>query len=230
MNFIVGAYYFTESNWQRTENIILAPFGANPYFDTSLDTDSIALFASATWAATDRLNLTAGLRWTEDSKDFHSAVFDASGAAQQVCAAPDGSQAYSMGPCTAGSPAGAVTDELARSIDKTWSAVTPRAAIDFQLSDDAMIYASISKGFKSGAFDGRESSIVLYTMQPIEPETTLSYEIGTKAEWSTGACAPTWRCSSTRSTTCRVPAPTSTAAPSRASRWEMPKPVGRRSK
>jgi len=183
VNFIVGAYYFTESNWQRTENIILAPFGANPYFDTSLDTDSIALFASATWAATDRLNLTAGLRWTEDSKDFHSAVFDASGAAQQVCAAPDGSQAYSMGPCTAGSPAGAVTDELARSIDKTWSAVTPRAAIDFQLSDDAMIYASISKGFKSGAFDGRESSIVLYTMQPIEPETTLSYEIGTKAEW-----------------------------------------------
>src|SRR5690606_35222050 len=110
VDYIVGAYYFTESNWQRTENIILAPFGANPYFDTSLDTDSIALFASATWAATDRLNLTAGLRWTEDSKDFRSAVFDATGAAQQVCAAPDGSQAYSAGPCTAGSPAGAVTD------------------------------------------------------------------------------------------------------------------------
>ncbi|MCW5573312.1 MAG: TonB-dependent receptor [Steroidobacteraceae bacterium] len=183
LDYILGAYYFNESNWQRTENAILAPIGTNPYFDTSLDTDSIALFASATWAATDRLKLTAGLRWTEDSKEFASAVFDASGAAQQVCVSADRSEVYSAGACDAGSPAGAITDPLARRIDQSWSSVTPRAALDFQLTEDAMIYASVSKGFKSGAFDGRESSTALYTLQPIAPETTLSYEVGTKAEW-----------------------------------------------
>ncbi len=183
LDYVAGAYYFTESNWQRTENIILAPFGTNPYFDTSLDTDSIALFGSATWAATERLNLTAGVRWTRDSKDFGSAVFEASGAAQQVCVSADHTQVYSAGPCTIGSPVGATTDRLSRRFDQSWSKVTPRIAADFQLNDDAMIYASISTGFKSGAFDGRESSTALYTLQPIAPETTQSYEVGGKAEW-----------------------------------------------
>lgn len=183
LNYILGAYYFSESNWQRTENIILAPFGSNPYSDTSLDTDSVAFFGSATWAVTPRLNLTAGLRWTEDSKDFRSAAFAASGAAQQVCVSADRTQVYAGGACTAGSPAGAVTDRLAREIDQSWSKVTPRAAADFRLTADAMVYASISKGFKSGAFDGRESSIALYTLQPIAPESTLTYEVGGKAEW-----------------------------------------------
>ncbi len=183
LSYIAGAYYFTESNWQRTENIILAPFGSNPYSDTSLDTESIAFFGSATWAATSRLNLTAGVRWTRDSKDFKSAVFEASGAAQQVCVSADRTQVYASGPCTVGSPAGAITDRLARESDQSWSKVTPRAAVDFRLNDDAMIYASVSKGFKSGAFDGRETSIALYTLRPIAPESTLSYEVGGKTEW-----------------------------------------------
>ncbi|MGD9597488.1 MAG: TonB-dependent receptor [Steroidobacteraceae bacterium] len=183
LNYIVGAYYFAESNWQRTENIILAPFGSNPYSDTSLDTDSVAFFGSATWAVTTRLNVTAGMRWTEDSKDFESTAFASSGAAQQVCVSADHTQVHSSGPCTTGAPVGAVTDTLSREIDESWSKVTPRAAVDFRLTDDAMAYASVSKGFKSGAFDGRESSVALYTLQPIAPESTLSYEIGGKAEW-----------------------------------------------
>ena len=42
-------------------NIILAPFGSNPYSDTSLDTESLAFFGSATWAATSKRSARVGV-------------------------------------------------------------------------------------------------------------------------------------------------------------------------
>jgi iron complex outermembrane receptor protein len=183
VDYVAGVYYFEESNQQRTENIILAPFGTNPYSDTSLDTDSIAVFASGTWSVNDRLNLTAGLRWTRDTKDYHSAVFESDGSPRQVCADPETREVFSSAPCAPDAPASAVVDDLARSIRKSWSEVTPRLALDYALAADKMIYASASKGFKSGSFDGREVGTALYALQAIDPETVYSYEIGTKAEW-----------------------------------------------
>lgn len=183
LDYIVGVYYFSEENSQRTENIILAPFGTNPYSDTGLDTESIAAFASATWAFTDRARLTAGVRWTRDDKDFHSAVFEADGTPSLVCANSETRVVYSSGACGEEAPAGAITDELSRQIAKAWSSTTPRLALDYDLTQDAMVYASYSKGFKSGSFDGREVGTALYDLQPIAPETVNAYEIGAKTEW-----------------------------------------------
>jgi iron complex outermembrane receptor protein len=182
LSYIVGAYYFEESNAQRTENIILAQFGENQYSDSTLDTDSIALFASATYALTDRANVTAGVRWTRDSKDFSNAVFEPNGAPAQVCADPQTREVFGTGACV-GAPAGAITDQLARQISKSWSAVTPRLAFDYQLTPSVMAYASASEGFKSGSFDGREVGTTLYRLQPIAPETVYTYEVGAKSEW-----------------------------------------------
>ena len=183
LTYILGTYYFEESNTQRTENIILAQFGENPYSDSALDTDSIALFASATFALTDRVNLTAGVRWTRDSKDFSNAVFNPDGTPSLVCADPQTREVFSSEACGAGTPAGAITDQLSRDISKSWSAVTPRLALDYQLTPEAMMYVSASEGFKSGSFDGREVGTALYALQPIAPETVYTYEVGAKTEW-----------------------------------------------
>lgn len=183
LDFVLGVYGFKESNSQRTENIILAPFGTNPYWDTTLDTRSLAAYASGNFKISDRWTATAGLRWTRDNKDFGSAVFSPNGAARLVCVAPISRNVYSSGACTAASPAGAVTAPLARQIDATWSAVTPRVALEYAPRKDLMLYGSVSRGFKSGAFDGRESSSLLYNLQPIQPEKVLAWEAGTKADW-----------------------------------------------
>jgi iron complex outermembrane receptor protein len=183
LNYIIGTYYFEEANTQRTENIILAPFGENPYSDSALDTDSIALFASGTFALTERANLTAGVRWTRDSKDFHNSVFGPDGTPSLVCVDPQTREVFNSGACAGGTPAGAVSDALSRDISKSWSAVTPRLALDYQLTPSAMMYASASEGFKSGSFDGREVGSALYNLQPIAPETVYTYEVGAKTEW-----------------------------------------------
>ncbi|KKW91730.1 hypothetical protein YP76_11375 [Sphingobium chungbukense] len=183
LDYVVGGYWFKEKNSQITENAIFVPLGQNPYSDVSLDAHSIALYGSGSWHFSDRLTVTTGLRWTRDTKDFDAAVFSASGIQQQVCVAPTGRTVYSSGACTVASPAGAITAPLERQIKKSWSSFTPRIAVDYTLAPGVMLYGSVSKGFKSGGFDGRESSSQLYALEAIAPEKVLAYEAGVKADW-----------------------------------------------
>lgn len=72
---IFGLYWFTEENEYGSTNFIgsranpAAPVGATPGFMTQ-DTESVAVFAQATYSVTDALRLTAGARYTWDEKDF----------------------------------------------------------------------------------------------------------------------------------------------------------------
>ena len=58
--------------------------------------------------------------------------------------------------------------------DETWNAITPRIGIDYFISDDNMLYANISKGFKSGGFN------LLAVQDAYDPEIVWSYEVGLK--------------------------------------------------
>ena len=59
--------------------------------------------------------------------------------------------------------------------ERTWTATTPRIAIDYKFSDDMMVYASYSEGFKSGAF------LIGARNAPVEPEDVSAYEVGMKS-------------------------------------------------
>jgi iron complex outermembrane receptor protein len=58
----------------------------------------------------------------------------------------------------------------------TWNSWTPRLSVLYNLNPDVNLYATYSKGFKSGILD---SSALAPT--PVRPETLTSYEIGIKA-------------------------------------------------
>jgi iron complex outermembrane recepter protein len=68
----VGAYYFREKGFSEVSLRVFAPSGAlvqNPRPRLDIDSRSTALFGQATYALSDRLNLTGGLRYTWDKKD-----------------------------------------------------------------------------------------------------------------------------------------------------------------
>lgn len=73
---------------------------------------------------------------------------------------------------------GTRTISLPGTLDKsaTFSGVTPRAVVRYELTDRSNIYASYSQGFKSGAFN----AISLETV-PVKEETVTAYEVGYKA-------------------------------------------------
>ena len=65
---------------------------------------------------------------------------------------------------------------------KSWSKFTPKVTLDWRPTDQLMLYATWSRGYRSGGFNGRGQTVFSATT-PYDPETVSSYEIGTKTEW-----------------------------------------------
>jgi iron complex outermembrane receptor protein len=63
-----------------------------------------------------------------------------------------------------------------------WSEFTPKAGVRYRFSDDAMVYATYAKGYRSGGFNGRVDSQDTARI-PYDPETVDNYELGFKSEW-----------------------------------------------
>ncbi len=125
--------------------------GAGDVERMELETDSWAIFGEGTYALSDRLAATFGLRYTAEEKQFR--FFRAPGS-------------------------GLPPLDLFNSDD--WDAFSPRFSLSYQASDNAMIYASAARGFKSGGFNGRP--LEREVLDPYDPETVWTYELGWKTE------------------------------------------------
>ena len=121
------------------------------------NTDAYAIFGEATYALSDRLSLTGGLRWTNEEKEF---TFD--------------NKVLNL--------AGQVTGQsIAGQADKIFSAVTPKLSAQFQWTPDILQYVTYARGFKSGGFDNRATRLDLAT-RPFAPEKVDTYETGLKTQ------------------------------------------------
>src|SRR3546814_20793169 len=65
---------------------------------------------------------------------------------------------------------------------KSWHALTPRFAVDWQATPDALLYVSATRGFKSGGFQGIAGSGPSQSTA-YDPEYAWSYEGGAKTQW-----------------------------------------------
>jgi outer membrane receptor protein involved in Fe transport len=62
-----------------------------------------------------------------------------------------------------------------------FSSSTYRGSVDYRLSKDAMLFGSVSTGFKGGGFNAGNAKNPTF-----EPETVTAYELGLKSEWLNG--------------------------------------------
>ncbi|WP_340314582.1 TonB-dependent receptor [Rhizorhabdus argentea] len=146
-NWIVGAFYFHNISGSATIN---GAFGA-------VHTSAIAGFADGTFDVSEHLSIVGGIRYSSERKAQHAAFY------------PNLRAGFG-----AGSP---LPDNIPLLGDPVrWHAFTPRASIVYKFSRDANIYATYSKGFKSGGY-----SISALSKFAVDPEQLNSYEIGFKA-------------------------------------------------
>ncbi|MBI1182082.1 MAG: TonB-dependent receptor [Alphaproteobacteria bacterium] len=197
IDFVAGFYYFDQKYlmWQDTYGWLFDPgFGAalgqaigsrlagspdvsgldalNPNaegFGQTIQTDrSWAAFINANWHFTDTLTLTAGVRYTKEKKDFYNcAPSPVNDAVNRTC---------NLNPAV-GNFFSSDTD-IAAGRNNSWSNVSPKVGVSWQPSDELFMYASWTRGFRSGGFNGRCGSTA--TCQPYNPETADSYEVGIK--------------------------------------------------
>ncbi|WP_129780436.1 TonB-dependent receptor [Peristeroidobacter soli] len=65
-------------------------------------------------------------------------------------------------------------------VKDSWSDLSPRLGFEYRISDRAMTYVCASRGFRSGGFNGRNTSP--NPPQAFDPETIWAYEVGLKTE------------------------------------------------
>lgn len=154
VRWVAGLYYYDEES-DFTFNVDSRPATFILQGPSQLDSKSMAAFGQADWSLTDELVLTAGVRYSHDKKDLASplVLFIRNG----VTLLPGG-------------PGG---DQSA-----SFDAFTYRAALDYQLTPDAMLYASYSRGYKTGGFNPGDAVHPIY-----EPEYVNSFELGMKSDW-----------------------------------------------
>ncbi len=153
--WIVGGFFLTEDS----DGVYAIPLGpafgnATIVYDGTNKTDAFGVFAEGKYSF-GAVTLTAGLRYSDEQKD---ATLDFAFAS---AAAP-------------GPLANSVLVSYDQSAD--FNALTPRFVIDYQATESTMLYASVTRGFKSGGF-----SLLDNPLNSFNEEFIWSYEIGTKS-------------------------------------------------
>ncbi len=131
--------------------------------------ESLAAYVEGTYDFLERWRLTLGLRYTDDSfrlSDLRSTFYDLIQNAPQYNAIP----------------LNAVPDQNQVLPDQEDDSgeFTGRAIIDYRVSDDVMTYASYSRGYRAGTFNGKASQSVSQVTF-VEPEYVDNYEVGLKS-------------------------------------------------
>jgi len=174
LQWIVGAYYSTEDLAEVYNSGFAASFG--PGFETvrtpyDQEVETLSFFGQAEYKLTQDLNAIVGLRWEQEERDlFNLGTF----------IVPFGD--LNLGTCTVPFDAGTcTTDFLSRSLST--DEVTGKAALEYQVTEDALLYASVSRGIKSGGFTAY-NTLNPAAVDPFVPEELWAYEIGFKSDWA----------------------------------------------
>ncbi|MDD9798010.1 MAG: TonB-dependent receptor, partial [Alphaproteobacteria bacterium] len=164
-NWIGGIYYYEEE----------IDMAAQFYFDDKYDieTTAQALFGQAKFDVTEQTTLTAGVRYTEEEKDFIG-----------INAGRAGDQNKLMPRSREGLPAGyrkgkEANDSLYLTAPE-FENTSYRVGVDHNLTDDVMVFATFATGFKSG---GWSPDCVGACFASVDEEELETFELGVRSEF-----------------------------------------------
>lgn len=169
LEWIGGLHYFDERGTFDQRSRTFAPATARWTEDQpsgDAGNDSLAAYAQATFALMPRLRVTAGARYNEDGRQLTSRNARIVGVSE-VCQL-DPAIRDQPGVCQATLP-------VRRFRYAPWA-----LGVDFRPMEDAMFYARLSRGHRSGGYNLRGATLV--DLSTYEPEKVTAYEVGAKSE------------------------------------------------
>ena len=184
---ILGGYYFDEDTRERATvplafppsppviaSLLAGGPGSRDLQVSDLETRSLAAFGEVSVEPSDGLELTGGLRYTEDRKTYQGTVLNLFPATQ-----PDPAPLPTLA-----IPEGGPLFIYNRPFEDTFSALTGSASVRYEFTDWLNGYVSYSRSFKSGGFNTRYNAPPPGNVPvPFDEETVESYELGAKMDF-----------------------------------------------
>ncbi|MFV3075918.1 TonB-dependent receptor [Niveispirillum fermenti] len=168
----VAGLYYMDAHAEGAFDTIVGLANLTTLTAGAVDTKSYAAFADFTYEITDQFKASVGARYTSDKK---------TGSVYRVNY--DGLTS----PLFGGTPRNPTLIRSDYTNSRTFDEFTPRVSLTYQPDRDFTLYASYSRGFKSGGFDMRGDAILTPdTVNGYNPELVDSYEIGSKSRFWDG--------------------------------------------
>jgi iron complex outermembrane receptor protein len=153
LTWIAGVFLFDEADDEPSSTVV--PDARLEFrLDPRVDADANAVFGQATLALTERVSATAGLRYTHERKEIDNAG----------------------GLYTADTPVTLLSDSYSYTDVIAHDAWTPKLGLDVRAREHVLVYASATRGFKSGGFNATSTA----PGRGYGPEWAWSYEGGVK--------------------------------------------------
>jgi iron complex outermembrane recepter protein len=198
LDYVGGLYYFTEGGFVHD----YVPFDTGYLYiydyTNDISTQSYAGYLHLDYKLTDQWGLSAGGRYSDERKSFNGGQADLNGFNYKISGCLDPNANANTFPGFAAVPPGVtcqtvlgfpaagqplryfpnVTDH------QSWNVFDPTVSTQFHITPDVMVYASYSKGFKSGGWTTRLSQPTTdATKARFNPEYDKTYELGLKSSW-----------------------------------------------
>lgn len=178
-NYTAGVYYFAEEGKEASAQSVVIPaalqvagtplaavnrgnalIAPSPFFRYATDNESFAAYGEFSYAVSEALELTLGLRYTEDEKEtsLTNTLTENSGAPRNTARLRT------------------VTD------DNSWSKFNPAFTVAYSLSEGINLYGKVSTGYRAGGYNVRATNIEAFR-NPYDEEDLTSWELGWKTQW-----------------------------------------------
>lgn len=142
---------------------LAGPITLDPVDKTNTEVENISVFGSLYYDLTDRLTVTGELRWAEET--INQTVRALGTETLIDIEVPDPNDPMS-------------TIMVPFDVETTFTAWTPRFIVDYQATDNNLLYASAARGTKPGGFNGAQG--FEFGFGTFEEETNWQFELGSK--------------------------------------------------
>ena len=163
---VTTGIYYLESEITIQSQRQLFGFVAQQNSGGTQDAETKGIFFNADYQLNEKLNLSFGLRYTEEDKEATSAALA-------------NNTTTGCGPLFG--PVPCINDVVDESDD--WSNLSHKIGFSYGLNDDALIYGHWSRSFRAGGYNLRRSTVTA-DRESFDEEQVDQYEIGFKADFN----------------------------------------------
>lgn len=183
IDYVAGVFYLAEEG--VNDNLVATSIG-DLGSGGSVDNESFAVFAQTNLGITDRLDLTAGIRYTDETKRFDPGfrggeqlfTVNANGAG---IIGPDGNPALPPAGTTIPLIVAPESLGLGNFYVNSDNKVDVTFALNYEIADDVRVYGSYATGFKAGGFSQRIGPGPGIPAPQFRREDVETFEVGVKS-------------------------------------------------
>ena len=157
----IGAYYFDQTMHYREGRYIQAAI--TRALGGDMESDNFGLFWNNDYHLNDTMTVSAGLRYTKETKDARIISGEGGGCDDVVTFDCD-------------------FDDL----NGNWENVTPKLAFQWNYAEDSQLYGFWTKGYRSGGFNFRNAKPNVIPPGPTKEEENNTIEVGVKTDLMDG--------------------------------------------